>query len=289
MHRSQGSRKVEALAVGAVELTELLELVALLNAFCDRLQAEGRTEPHDRIGERLSLCRQVVDERLCDLEDVYWKSLQNTQRRVAGTEVVDCKAHPCGSKLFERLGCGLGIVDESTLRDLQDDVSRIEPGVLGPSGEVRDEGRLIEFSRSLLESAKGGIVAGVGVAILFWTVIKVLTHVEKSFNVIWGVKEHRSLGRRFADYLSVMVICPVLLIVSGGLTVAISSRVQAVMDSISMLGFLAPVLFVGFQGLADAVPKFLFLERLFEEVDRPGLHRPDRHLYVAVAGYEDHR
>ena len=100
--------------------------------------------------------------------------------------------------------------------------------------------RLVEFSRSLLESARGGVIAGVGIAVLFWTVIKVLTHVEKSFNAIWGVRELRSLGRRFADYLSIMLVCPVLLIVSGGMTVAVSSKVQAAMDSIALLGFLAP-------------------------------------------------
>ncbi|NLW49364.1 MAG: YihY family inner membrane protein [Candidatus Brocadiaceae bacterium] len=105
--------------------------------------------------------------------------------------------------------------------------------------EVADH--LIRFSQSLLESARGGVIAGVGIAVLFWTVIKVLTHVEKSFNAIWGVEEQRPLPRRFADYLSMMLIGPVLLIVSGGVTVLVAGKVQGFVQGVSLLGFLAPV------------------------------------------------
>jgi len=129
-------------------------------------------------------------------------------------------------------GVAKGFVSESVLEE------RLTSALPGQEDVAA---RLIEFSRSMLESARGSIVAGVGVVVLFWTVIKVLTHVEKSFNTIWGVKENRSLGRRFTDYLSIMIICPVLLIASGGMTVAISSGVQAVMDRIGLLGFLAPL------------------------------------------------
>ena len=34
----------------------------------------------------------------------------------------------------------------------------------------------------------GGMIAGIGIAILFWAIIKVLGNIEKSFNDIWGVK-----------------------------------------------------------------------------------------------------
>jgi len=115
---------------------------------------------------------------------------------------------------------------------------RIKAALTGQQ-EVAD--RLIQFSQSLLESARGGLIAGVGIAVLFWTVIKVLTHVEKSFNAIWGVVEHRTLARRFADYLAMMLICPVLLVISGGVTVLVTSKVQAIVQSVALLGFVAPL------------------------------------------------
>ena len=108
-------------------------------------------------------------------------------------------------------------------------------------GQEEVANRLIEFAQSMLESTRGGLIAGVGIAVLFWTVIKVLTNVEKSFNAIWGIKQHRPLARRFADYLAMMLVCPVLLVVSGGLTVLVTGKIQAVMQSVAMLGFLAPL------------------------------------------------
>ena len=54
---------------------------------------------------------------------------------------------------------------------------------------------IIGFAQALLENTKGGAIAGVGIVLLFWTVIKVLGNVEKSFNDIWGVKTARALGR----------------------------------------------------------------------------------------------
>ncbi len=120
--------------------------------------------------------------------------------------------------------------------------SKLEEAILnGLKGQQEAAARIIEFSLSMLENTKGGVIAGVGIVVLFWTVIKVLTNVEKSFNAIWGVKLHRSLGRRFADYLAMMLICPVLLILSGGVTVVVTSGIKAVVEGIALLGFLAPL------------------------------------------------
>ena len=51
------------------------------------------------------------------------------------------------------------------------------------------------FARSLLEETKGGMIAGIGVAVLFWIVIKLLSNIEHSFNDIWGIKESRSTSQ----------------------------------------------------------------------------------------------
>ncbi len=102
--------------------------------------------------------------------------------------------------------------------------------------------KILEFSSSLLESTRGGVMAGVGIVVLLWTVLKVLGHVERSFNEIWGIKRPRTLGRKFTDYLSMMLICPILLVVSGSATVLVTGQVQAVLDRVSVLGFLGPLI-----------------------------------------------
>jgi membrane protein len=104
--------------------------------------------------------------------------------------------------------------------------------------------KVINFANSLLENAKGGFIAGVGVALLFWTVIKLLSNIENSFNEIWGVKRPRHIGRKFSDYLSVMLVCPILLVMSGSITVAISSQIRLIIQKIDIFSSIGPLIFM---------------------------------------------
>ncbi len=78
--------------------------------------------------------------------------------------------------------------------------------------------KLILFSEQLMESAKGGVLAGVGLIFLGWSVIKIFTLIEKSFNEIWGIKRQRTLIRKFTDYFSIVIMFPVVLLFSNGIT-----------------------------------------------------------------------
>lgn len=118
--------------------------------------------------------------------------------------------------------------------------------------------RVINFARSLLENTKGGIVAGVGVAVLFWTVIKVLGNIETSFNDIWGVKEARTYGRKLSDYLSVMLLCPVLLIMSSSITVFVSTQIALITEKVALLGIISPVIYFALKLLPYCVIWILF-------------------------------
>lgn len=101
---------------------------------------------------------------------------------------------------------------------------------------------IVRFSHSLLENTKGGLIGGIGLVVLFWAVIKVLGQIENSFNDIWGIKEERTLGRKFGDYLSVMLIAPILLIVSSGVTVFVTTQVHLIMGKIAVLGAFKPLI-----------------------------------------------
>jgi membrane protein len=118
--------------------------------------------------------------------------------------------------------------------------------------------RIIKFSHSFLENTKGGLIAGIGVVILFWTVVKVLGNIEKSFNDIWGVIKSRSLGRKFSDYLSIMLICPVLFIMSSSLTVIIASQIKLIIQKIVLLGSISPLIFAILKLLPYCVIWILF-------------------------------
>jgi len=108
---------------------------------------------------------------------------------------------------------------------------------------------IINFANTLLENTKGGLIAGVGVAVLFWSVVKVLSNIEESFNDIWGVKKLRDLGRRLSDYLSIMLICPVFLIFSSGLTVFVKTQAIMLTEKITVLGNLSHLIFFSLEFL----------------------------------------
>ena len=83
----------------------------------------------------------------------------------------------------------------------------------------------------------------IGVGFLFFTVISLLGTVEKSFNSIWGVKTQRNLWRKFSDYLTVILICPLMLIIAMSATASVQSSalVQKVL-SMSVFSMLYLVL-----------------------------------------------
>jgi membrane protein len=103
--------------------------------------------------------------------------------------------------------------------------------------------QILGFSHSLLEQTKGGVVAGIGVVLLLWTVISILGKIEDSLNDIWEVKKSRTLVRKFSDYIAMMVFAPVLFIISSSATVLVASQVKVIVNKIALLGVFSSVIF----------------------------------------------
>ncbi len=81
------------------------------------------------------------------------------------------------------------------------------------------------YADSMLNNAKGGVIAGFGAILLLWSVISLLINIETSFNDIWEIKQGRTWYRKVTDYLTIMFIAPIFLVISGSLTVAIQTHV----------------------------------------------------------------
>ena len=112
---------------------------------------------------------------------------------------------------------------------------------------------VIGFAYTLLDETKGGMIAGVGVVLLFWAVIKLLGNIEHSFNKIWEIKNNRSFGRKVSDYLSIMLICPILVISSSSVTVFINSEITNITQRYEFLGVFNPFIFFLFNLLPYCV------------------------------------
>jgi len=107
--------------------------------------------------------------------------------------------------------------------------------------------KVIQYAQSLLEATKGGVIAGIGLVLLFWSVIKVLSNIESSLNDIWEIKEPRTWGRKFSDYLAVMLISPLLILISGGATVFVTTQITQLTAKIELLGMISPFIFLSFK------------------------------------------
>ena len=90
--------------------------------------------------------------------------------------------------------------------------NQIEPLLLNFLLPLGDQG--IEISAKIIgfvENTKAGVLGSLGLALLLYTVISLLQKIEQSFNYTWHVVELRSIGKRFSDYLTVVMVGPVLL------------------------------------------------------------------------------
>lgn len=73
---------------------------------------------------------------------------------------------------------------------------------------------IVDFANKALARTQGGLVATVSLLTLFWAVIRMFESIEVNFNKIWEVKSTRNLVRKYCDYITVVIIAPLLWIVA---------------------------------------------------------------------------
>jgi len=97
----------------------------------------------------------------------------------------------------------------------------LEPVLARVAGDSQETvGRVINYVNNTNFKSVGAI----GLLLLILTVISLLGRIEEAFNAIWRVRETRTLQRRFSDYLSVVVVGPVLLLAAMSMTSSLQSQ-----------------------------------------------------------------
>src|SRR5437773_5066429 len=74
--------------------------------------------------------------------------------------------------------------------------------------------RVVQFASHV----SSGVVGSVGLALLAWTLVGTIKKVEDSFNFLWHVEQPRGFARRLAEYTSLLIAGPVLLVGFIGLS-----------------------------------------------------------------------
>ncbi|MFC1869623.1 YihY/virulence factor BrkB family protein [Thermodesulfobacteriota bacterium] len=117
---------------------------------------------------------------------------------------------------------------------------------------------IINFANATLNEAKGGLIAGIGIVLLVWLIVKLLGNIEKSFNEIWGVPHSRPLGRKLSDYLSILFVAPILFIMSSSITVFVTTQITRITQKIDLIGPISPVILFSLKALPYCVIWLLF-------------------------------
>jgi len=93
--------------------------------------------------------------------------------------------------------------------------------VLAPLGPRSEE--LTSTIIGFVDNVQGSALAGVSLTLLILTALQMAQKVENSFNFVWRVARPRSFGRRFSEYLSVMLVGPVIMSIAMGMLATIEN------------------------------------------------------------------
>lgn len=102
--------------------------------------------------------------------------------------------------------------------------NQIEPLLLDILEPLGDRG--VEISHTITQfvnNINSGLLGSFGLALLLYSVVSLMQKIEQAFNHTWRVSEERSWAQRFSDYLSVILIGPVLVFTAMGLTASLSN------------------------------------------------------------------
>lgn len=110
-------------------------------------------------------------------------------------------------------------------------------------------GAALGFVDSYLAEASSGLLVGVGLVVLLWTLISLLSNIEDAFNNIWDIKTGRNTIQKIKDYIAIFLLIPILMILSSGISIFMSSTVLAVVP----FAFMTPMV----NALMELVPVVL--------------------------------
>jgi len=78
---------------------------------------------------------------------------------------------------------------------------------------------------SFVDNIKVGALGTVGFLLLFLSVLSIVNNIERAFNDVWKIRKTRSIHRRFTDYVSVLIVGPLLVFLFMGVSASLQSLV----------------------------------------------------------------
>lgn len=94
-------------------------------------------------------------------------------------------------------------------------------GVLSSQPQAADT--IVGFVNSYLIHTQSGIILGIGLVFMLWTVTILIRNIELAFNRIWQVKKPRSFFRTVTDYMGMFILAPIIIVVTSGVSIFVVS------------------------------------------------------------------
>lgn len=97
---------------------------------------------------------------------------------------------------------------------------------------------VLNLAKSYINYTHTGVILGISLVWMLYSVISLFNNIEAVFNGIWGVKKERSMGRAITDYVSILIFLPLTLILLSGLSIFF----QSIIGHLPEFQLLTPIL-----------------------------------------------
>ncbi len=98
------------------------------------------------------------------------------------------------------------------------------------------------FADNMLSNSNGGVISGISAVFLIYAVLKLFNRIEGAFNDIWNTPKGRSIKRKITDYMSVILLGPLVLVLSSSTAVFLTTSIETLTSSVEILDFLKPLI-----------------------------------------------
>lgn len=127
------------------------------------------------------------------------------------------------------IGIAKGFGLQETVRDA------LMNALPGHEGEFE---RAFIYVENYLGQVQGGLFIGVGLGVLFYTVLMLLSTIEDAFNRLWQAPYARPWSRRIVNFLGAFILLPLLLTISSGVTIFLSTLNHSYLGGLGLLSTL---------------------------------------------------
>jgi membrane protein len=118
--------------------------------------------------------------------------------------------------------------------------NQVRPALLALLAPLGDQGvRITNEVIGFVDNVRVGVLGAIGLGFLVYTVTTLLQKIELALNFVWRVERPRRFSQRFSQYLSVLMVGPLLIFSALGVTAAFfGSKFVQTLTAIEPLGTL---------------------------------------------------